>query len=166
MSCSLTIIQAEYSIGAARRESLGFLWISWIIEGRIKLLIKRRQYRGSDSLTSSNISRSGISKLPASSCISGQVLALSNRAYIIASDLPLCLVLGLMKQIYGCVCLGAMLVLFKPCDPTKVKRGRGYRVVLALTLPYPSFPPPTTYFYFLRFCCLLFFAVYTLARPS
>lgn len=39
-----------------------------------------------------------------------------------------------MKQIYDCVCLGAMLVLIKPCDPTKSRRGRGYRNALALTL--------------------------------
>lgn len=39
-----------------------------------------------------------------------------------------------MKQIYDCVCLGAMLVLIKPCDPTKARRGRGYRNALALTL--------------------------------
>lgn len=59
---------------------------------------------------------------------------LSNRACIITLYPLRCLVLGLMKQIYGRACRGAMLVLLKPGDPTKAKRGRGRRIARTLTI--------------------------------
>lgn len=46
-------------------------------------------------------------------------LWLSNRAHIITLHPLRRLVSGLMKQIYGCVCRGSVLVPLKPCDPTK-----------------------------------------------